>query len=499
MTRPMRDSPAPRPTSAPYPAMAASRPPTLPTARPPATRPSHDAARAARRGHRAAAALRHLDGTSSSPWTRSSAGWAPAGYGLTVGPDAILLRAAGPTCCCRISRRNCPPELSAVRSPGCRGGCRASRPRRAAAPWRGRCSTWPALPARAFLRRFVDLLALHKLNVLHLHLTDDQGWRVEIKRYPRLTEIGAWRPRVDARAGRAAPFDGRPHGGFYTQDDLREIVAYAASRYITVVPEIDMPGHTQAAIAAYPELGNPEHSRAGADRWGIVERAQPRRDTILEFCRNVLDEITGHLPRALRPHRRRRVPPRRGSGCRCETAQLGLRELGLPGAGAARALVTRRMADSHLTGGDAASSTGTRSPVRRGHDRDDLAGRGERPARRDRARLDVCARARPHLTSTIRPTHPARRGSRSPRPDAYGSPRPRRPAGRAPGSSGCSARALEREYSPRPRGGVHGVPPPVRLRQVAWGTGGDYPDFPRKAQRASPASRREASRRPLNP
>lgn len=99
------------------------------------------------------------------------------------------------------------------------------------------------------LLRFIDLMAMHHLSVLHLHLTDDQGWRVEIKRYPKLTEVGSWRRESQVGAGEDAPGDGRPHGGFYTQDDLREIVAYAAERFITVVPEIESPGHVQAALA----------------------------------------------------------------------------------------------------------------------------------------------------------------------------------------------------------------------------------------------------------
>lgn len=100
--------------------------------------------------------------------------------------------------------------------------------------------------------RYLDLMAAHKLNVLHLHLTDDQGWRIEILRYPRLTEVASWRAR--SRFGhRASPlWEEKPHGGYYTQDDIREIVAYAAERHITVVPEIDVPGHSQAAIAAHP-------------------------------------------------------------------------------------------------------------------------------------------------------------------------------------------------------------------------------------------------------
>ena len=106
-----------------------------------------------------------------------------------------------------------------------------------------------------FIKRFIDQLALLKLNTFHWHLTDDQGWRIEIRRYPRLTEIGAWRRPAGAAGADAA---GRPvrYGGYYTQDEIRDIVRYAAARYITIVPEIDLPGHMQAAIAAYPELGS---------------------------------------------------------------------------------------------------------------------------------------------------------------------------------------------------------------------------------------------------
>ncbi|GAA3561878.1 beta-N-acetylhexosaminidase [Nonomuraea rosea] len=142
--------------------------------------------------------------------------------------------------------------------------------------------------------RFVDLMALHKLNVLHLHLTDDQGWRVEIRRHPRLTEVGAW--RKESQAGWNGPMDGRPHGGYYTQDDLREIVAYAARRHITVVPEIDLPGHTQAAIAAYPELGNlgtPLEVRTG---WGVGEHVLNVADSTLTFFQGVLEEVLELFP-----------------------------------------------------------------------------------------------------------------------------------------------------------------------------------------------------------
>ncbi|MBX9390078.1 beta-N-acetylhexosaminidase [Streptomonospora nanhaiensis] len=145
------------------------------------------------------------------------------------------------------------------------------------------------------LLRFIDLLAMHKLNVLHLHLTDDQGWRVEIKRYPRLTEVGAWRAESQVGAGQPPVYDGRPHGGFYTQDDIREIVAYAAARHITVVPEIDIPGHSQAAIAAYPELGEGDPVDVGRD-WGVIETVLNVSDTTLDFYRGVFDEVLELFP-----------------------------------------------------------------------------------------------------------------------------------------------------------------------------------------------------------
>ncbi|MGK5730292.1 beta-N-acetylhexosaminidase [Streptomyces sp. URMC 124] len=148
--------------------------------------------------------------------------------------------------------------------------------------------------------RYLDLLAAHKLNVLHLHLTDDQGWRVQIERYPRLTETGAWRARTKL-GHRASPlWDERPHGGYYTQDDIREIVAYAAERHITVVPEIDVPGHSQAAIAAYPELGNTDVVDTAAltvwDTWGVSPNVLAPSDAVLAFYEGVLTEVLDLFP-----------------------------------------------------------------------------------------------------------------------------------------------------------------------------------------------------------
>ncbi|WP_454698387.1 beta-N-acetylhexosaminidase [Arthrobacter humicola] len=150
------------------------------------------------------------------------------------------------------------------------------------------------------LLRFIEVMAMHKLNVLHLHLTDDQGWRIQINRYPKLTEAGAWRRESSRGSWRAGVFDGLPHGGFYTQEDLREIVAFAADRHITVIPEIDVPGHSQAAIAAYPELGLAPAEGGGPvevwTRWGISETVLEITDTSLEFYRNVLDEVVEIFP-----------------------------------------------------------------------------------------------------------------------------------------------------------------------------------------------------------
>ncbi|MCJ0872275.1 beta-N-acetylhexosaminidase [Streptomyces sp. AP-93] len=153
--------------------------------------------------------------------------------------------------------------------------------------------------------RYIDLLAAHKLNVLHLHLTDDQGWRVQIERYPKLTEVGAWRAR--SRWGhRASPlWNETPHGGFYTRDDIREIVAYAAERHVRVVPEIDVPGHSQAAIAAYPELGNTDVVDTAAlgvwDDWGINENVLAPTEAVLRFYEGVFEELLELFPAEVSP------------------------------------------------------------------------------------------------------------------------------------------------------------------------------------------------------
>lgn len=140
---------------------------------------------------------------------------------------------------------------------------------------------------REFIKKFLDLLAYHKMNIFHWHLTEDQGWRIEIKRYPRLMDISAWR----------AKRNGEPYGGFYTHEDIREIVRYARERSITIVPEIEMPGHSQAALAAYPELsctGGPFHTWT---EWGISREVFcPGNDATFEFLENVLSEVIELFP-----------------------------------------------------------------------------------------------------------------------------------------------------------------------------------------------------------
>ena len=144
------------------------------------------------------------------------------------------------------------------------------------------------------IKTYIDMQALHNMNRLHWHITDDQGWRLEIKKYPKLTEIGA--NRTETVIGRnSGEYDGKPYGGFYTQEQAKEIVDYAAERYITVVPEIDLPGHMQAALAAYPELGCTGGPYEVWRQWGVSEDVLcAGNDQVLKFLEDgygVLIEI----------------------------------------------------------------------------------------------------------------------------------------------------------------------------------------------------------------
>lgn len=148
----------------------------------------------------------------------------------------------------------------------------------------------------SFVKKYIDILALHNINHFHWHLSEDQGWRIEIKKYPKLTEIGS--KRAETVIGRnSGKYDGIPYEGFYTQEEAKEVVAYAAERYITVIPEIDMPGHMLAALASYPELGCTGGPYEVWTKWGISDQVLcAGNDLTLEFLEGVLEEIVEIFP-----------------------------------------------------------------------------------------------------------------------------------------------------------------------------------------------------------
>ena len=152
---------------------------------------------------------------------------------------------------------------------------------------------------KSFIKKYIDLLALHKFNTFHWHLTEDQGWRIEIKKYPKLTEIGSVRKESLVGHYREEPqrFDGTPYGGFYTQEDVKEIVAYAQSRYVTIIPEIEMPGHSLGALAAYPELSCTGGPHEVAVLWGVHEDVYcAGNDKVFTFLEDVLTEVIELFP-----------------------------------------------------------------------------------------------------------------------------------------------------------------------------------------------------------
>ena len=149
-----------------------------------------------------------------------------------------------------------------------------------------------------FIKKFIDVLAYHKYNTFHWHLTEDQGWRIEIKKYPKLTEIGGWRKETLVGHGGKHPyeFDGKRYGGFYTQEEIKEIVAYAQERFITVIPEIELPGHSMAALAAYPELGCSDKTYEVATTWGVFDDVYCPTEETFQFLKNVLTEVMALFP-----------------------------------------------------------------------------------------------------------------------------------------------------------------------------------------------------------
>lgn len=179
-----------------------------------------------------------------------------------------------------------------------------------------------------FLKRYIDLMAFHKLNRFHWHLTDDQGWRLEIKKYPLLTEKGQWRKETVIGSLKSGVYDGIPHGGYYTQEQVRELVKYAADRYVTIIPEIEMPGHALAAIACYPELscGLEDHYET-ATRWGVFKQVYCPKEETFKFLEDVFDEVFELFPTTLVHIGGDECP--KASWKRCPHCQALIRQLGL--------------------------------------------------------------------------------------------------------------------------------------------------------------------------
>ncbi|MFI1890179.1 beta-N-acetylhexosaminidase [Streptomyces jumonjinensis] len=223
------------------------------------------------------------------------------GYALDVEPDRILLAASSPAGllnAVQTLRQLLPPEClypapvstTPLRAPCCHI---EDAPRFA---WRGvMLDVARHFMPVPFVLRMIDLAALHKLNRFQLHLTDDQGWRLEVPNWPKLREIAASRPATARRPGPESEDDGTPHGGFYSLQELRAIVAYAARRGVTVVPEIAMPGHMQAALAAYPQLGSGERGPVRT-RWGGSPHVLAPSHLARIFLGDVLDVVTDVFP-----------------------------------------------------------------------------------------------------------------------------------------------------------------------------------------------------------
>jgi hexosaminidase len=230
------------------------------------------------------------------------------GYTLDVGRSRVLVRApheAGAFYALQTIRQLLPPEIFRQAKVAPASGAWdipavtiEDYPRFA---WRGaHLDVGRHFMPTGFVKKYIDLLALHKMNTFHWHLTEDQGWRLEIKKYPKLTEVGAWRKETIVGNPQRDPaqwtFDGERHGGYYTQDDVREVVAYANARFVTVVPEIEMPGHAVAAIAAYPSLGVTGLPMEVATRWGVFDDILNAEPATIAFMQDVLSEVLALFP-----------------------------------------------------------------------------------------------------------------------------------------------------------------------------------------------------------
>ena len=225
-------------------------------------------------------------------------GLAPEAYRLEANPRRINISAATPAGLFHggttLWQLLSPPVREAVSVPALTV---ADEPRFA---WRGiMLDSARHFQSPDFIRRFIDAMAIHKLNVLHWHLTDDQAWRLEIRRYPALTAVGAWRVPAGAARMDLDPATGKPrlYGGYYSQETVRGLVAYAAERGITIVPEIEMPGHASAALAAYPALAATSQPPIAVPAdWGIYPNVYSLEDSTFDFLENVLTEVMELFP-----------------------------------------------------------------------------------------------------------------------------------------------------------------------------------------------------------
>ena len=226
------------------------------------------------------------------------------GYQLEVTPQRIMLKAAAPAglfYACQTLRQLLPTAIysaSKIKNISWDIPCLNIKdyPRFA---WRGAMLDVSRhfMPLE-FVKKLLDLLALHKLNVFHWHLSDDQGWRIEIKKHPKLTRVGAWRGAtpIGHAFDRPRRYNDERYGGFYTQKEICEVVEYARDRHITIVPEIDMPGHMQAAIAAYPELGTTTAKLETYCHWGISQNILNVEESTIIFMQDVLSEVMELFP-----------------------------------------------------------------------------------------------------------------------------------------------------------------------------------------------------------
>ncbi len=193
-----------------------------------------------------------------------------------------------------------------------------------------------------FIKKYIDLMAMHKFNTFHWHLTDDQGWRIEIKRYPRLQEVASKRKETMAGHYNDGKYDGKPYGGFYTQEEVKEVVKYAAEHFVTVIPEIEMPGHALAALAAYPNLGCTGGPYEVGTHWGVLDDVFcAGNDSVFTFLEGVMDEVLPLFPSKYIHIGGDECPKVRWQ--KCPKCQARIKALGLKDEHALQSYVIQRM------------------------------------------------------------------------------------------------------------------------------------------------------------